>query len=372
MKREVFYIAGYDPKSYRFYYDLFRKNLENYSKNFNFQTKISKINKTKNFPFFELDYKDIKTKYHFLTWNDIVKKNWSNSVKDALIDAFMVFKIYIITGLFMKFKEGSIYQLITGFYPFFYVLFSLIFSVIFGIFIFFFATNYINFYFALILGILSTFVLHNFLFKFGKKLAVFWIARICVFCAKWQENKGFLEKRIRLFVSEISKTLKTNENNENFELILVSHSVGSIMLIEILYSLLSLNLSLNLLKKVKILTLGECIPLISYQKKAFEFRKKLEVISRFDFKWYDYTSIIDGACFPMIDFFRTSGVEAKFSPVFLSAKFHTLYEKNEYKKIKKDKNKAHFLYLYSPSIKGEFDFFYFIFGDKFLEEKVKL
>ncbi|EOI0597451.1 hypothetical protein ACMF6K_001594, partial [Campylobacter jejuni] len=23
MNREVFYIAGYDPKSYRFYYDLF-------------------------------------------------------------------------------------------------------------------------------------------------------------------------------------------------------------------------------------------------------------------------------------------------------------------------------------------------------------
>ncbi|WP_257407437.1 hypothetical protein, partial [Campylobacter jejuni] len=25
MDREVFYIAGYDPKSYRFYYDLFKK-----------------------------------------------------------------------------------------------------------------------------------------------------------------------------------------------------------------------------------------------------------------------------------------------------------------------------------------------------------
>ncbi|EOH7602845.1 hypothetical protein ACMCF3_001480, partial [Campylobacter jejuni] len=24
MNREVFYIAGYDPKSYRFYYDLFK------------------------------------------------------------------------------------------------------------------------------------------------------------------------------------------------------------------------------------------------------------------------------------------------------------------------------------------------------------
>ncbi|HIH2115695.1 TPA: DUF829 domain-containing protein, partial [Campylobacter coli] len=63
---------------------------------------------------------------------------------------------------------------------------------------------------------------------------------------------------------------------------------------------------------------------------------------------------------------------ANFTPPFLSAKFHTLYEKNEYKKIKRDKNKAHFLYLYSPHIKGSYDFFAFIVAPKFLEEKVKI
>ncbi|EAI9126210.1 DUF829 domain-containing protein, partial [Campylobacter coli] len=44
----------------------------------------------------------------------------------------------------------------------------------------------------------------------------------------------------------------------------------------------------------------------------------------------------------------------------------------EYKKIKRDKNKAHFLYLYSPHIKGSYDFFAFIVAPKFLEEKVKI
>lgn len=73
-----------------------------------------------------------------------------------------------------------------------------------------------------------------------------------------------------------------------------------------------------------------------------------------------------------MDFFRTSGVNAKFTPPFLSTKFHTLYEKHEYKKIKRDKNKAHFLYLYSISVKGDYDFFSFIIMPKFLEEKVKI
>lgn len=44
MDREVFYIAGYDPKSYRFYYDLF-KNLKDYSHAFNIKADLSKIEK---------------------------------------------------------------------------------------------------------------------------------------------------------------------------------------------------------------------------------------------------------------------------------------------------------------------------------------
>ncbi|EGI1644020.1 DUF829 domain-containing protein, partial [Campylobacter jejuni] len=43
MDREVFYIAGYDPKSYRFYYDLFKKNLKDYSHAFNIKVDLSKI-----------------------------------------------------------------------------------------------------------------------------------------------------------------------------------------------------------------------------------------------------------------------------------------------------------------------------------------
>ncbi|EEP0919981.1 DUF829 domain-containing protein, partial [Campylobacter jejuni] len=54
MDREVFYIAGYDPKSYRFYYDLFKKNLKDYSYAFNIKADLSKIEKNEQFPFFQI------------------------------------------------------------------------------------------------------------------------------------------------------------------------------------------------------------------------------------------------------------------------------------------------------------------------------
>lgn len=93
MDREVFYIAGYDPKSYRFYYDLFKKNLKDYSHTFNIKADLSKIEKNEQFPFFKISCEGVQTKYHFLTWNDIVKKNWSENYKDALADCYSFFRI---------------------------------------------------------------------------------------------------------------------------------------------------------------------------------------------------------------------------------------------------------------------------------------
>ncbi|MCX2683656.1 DUF829 domain-containing protein [Campylobacter sp. MIT 21-1685] len=364
MKRAVFYLAGYDPKSYRFYYDLFKKNLHSYSKRFYFEAKLSKVYKKQDFISWDIESANAQTTYTFLAWNDIVKKTWSYSFIDALKDCYSFFRIYIITGLSFKFAKESPYQLITGYYPFFYILFSLLISLGFACIFVFILQSYFPLYFCIFFGFFMAFVALKFFFRFGKKLAVFWIARICSFCGNWRKNKkGEIEQRINVFAKTILNALDTND-----ELILIAHSVGTILCIELLERILQENS--HIVKKLKILTLGECIPLTSYQKKEQEFRMKLEFISQFNLKWYDYTSIIDGACFPQVDFFRTSGVEPKFTPVFYSAKFHTLYEKERYKKIKNDKNKAHFLYLFSPEIQGEYDFFRFVLEEKFLEEKI--
>ncbi|ARE79819.1 DUF829 domain-containing protein [Campylobacter helveticus] len=374
IERDVFYIAGYDPKGYRYYYLLFKRNLEEYKKRFKVKAELSTSDTSEDFPFWCVEAENVSCKYTFLAWNDIVKKNWSQSYKDALADCYSFFRIYTITGLFIKFGKESIYQLVTGYYPFFYVLFSLLFSVGLGFVAFYFLSFYVPLFFAILAGILLTFYMNQFLFTYGKKLAVFWIARICSFCANWRERRvGDLEERMEQFAQKIYHTLKEKQK-ENYELILLTHSVGCVLCIEVLARILMLCKENDVpFSKLKILTLGECIPLVSYQKKSIEFRKKLELVAGFDLKWYDYTSVIDGACFPQVDFIRTSGVYAKnhFGPKLLNPRFHTLYEPQNYKKIKRDKNKAHFLYLMSVEKSGAYDFFNFIVLDKFLEEKIK-
>ncbi|HEA8265351.1 TPA: DUF829 domain-containing protein [Campylobacter lari] len=370
-KRDVFYIAGYDPRGYRHYYAMFKKNLAEQNTLLNYDYTLSKA-QVNIYPFWQIQTPYTSTSYTFLSWNDIVKKNWSEGIKDALSDCYSFFRIYTITGLFLKFGKESPHQLITGYYPFFYVLLSLIFTLVCAFGSLFYLQN-----FHIVLGIfafiLSLVFLPKMLYKLGKKLAVFWIARICSFCANWEKNsQGELELRMDDFARVIFEKLKENVNDKNYELILSAHSVGTVLCINVLAKVLRKCEDENIsFENLKVLTLGECIPLVSYQKRSFEFRKDLEYLGSKNLIWYDFTSIIDGACFAQVDFIRTSGVKAQFSPKYLSAKFHTLYKNKDYKKIKKDKYKAHFLYLFAIQIQGVYNFFEFIIGKNKLEEKIK-
>ncbi|MFG5098162.1 DUF829 domain-containing protein [Campylobacter lari] len=370
-KRDVFYIAGYDPRGYRHYYAMFKKNLAEQNILLNYDYTLSKA-QVNIYPFWQIQTPHTSTSYTFLSWNDIVKKNWSEGIKDALSDCYSFFRIYTITGLFLKFGKESPHQLITGYYPFFYVLLSLIFTLVCAFGSLFYLQN-----FHIILGILafvlSLVFLPKMLYKLGKKLAVFWIARICSFCANWEKNsQGELELRMDDFARVIFEKLKENANDKNYELILSAHSVGTVLCINVLAKVLRKCEKENIsFENLKVLTLGECIPLVSYQKRSFEFRKDLEYLGSKNLIWYDFTSIIDGACFAQVDFIRTSGVKTQFSPKYLSAKFHTLYKNKDYKKIKKDKYKAHFLYLFATQIQGVYNFFEFIIGKNKLEEKIK-
>ncbi|MCW0244941.1 DUF829 domain-containing protein [Campylobacter lari] len=370
-KRDVFYIAGYDPRGYRHYYAMFKKNLAEQNVLLNYDYTLSKA-QVNIYPFWQIQTPHTSTSYTFLSWNDIVKKNWSEGIKDALSDCYSFFRIYTITGLFLKFGKESPHQLITGYYPFFYVLLSLIFTLVCAFGSLFYLQN-----FHIILGILafvlSLVFLPKMLYKLGKKLAVFWIARICSFCANWEKNsQGELELRMDDFARVIFEKLKENANDKNYELILSAHSVGTVLCMNVLAKVLRKCEKENIsFENLKVLTLGECIPLVSYQKRSFEFRKDLEYLGSKNLIWYDFTSIIDGACFAQVDFIRTSGVKTQFSPKYLSAKFHTLYKNKDYKKIKKDKYKAHFLYLFATQIQGVYNFFEFIIGKNKLEEKIK-
>ena len=375
-EREVFYIAGYDPRGYRYYYSLYKKNAKKQNKINNLNIKLSKtkiINDYISSCEITTD-KKTNTTYNFFSWNDIVKQTWAEGFLRNFIDTLYFIKMYMFTGIYTKVAKESPRQIIAGSYPLVYLFITI------------FITAYLSFYSYEILSeymnILISVILASALFllgiklieKVGDKVAVFWLSRIYAFCARFSEKKvENIDERIELFSNHIFNQIKTNKLKGK-EFILSTHSVGTILAISITSKVIRKCIEENIdYSNFKLLTLGNCLPLVCYQKKFLEFREDLELLGKTkNFTWLDYTATIDGACFPMVDPIVSSGIkrEKDCGPILLSTRFFKLFTKENYKKIKKEKYKAHFLYLMSTELAGNYDYFDITAGNKALEDRI--
>ena len=151
----------------------------------------------------------------------------------------------------------------------------------------------------------------------------------------------------------------------------VAHSVGTILAISSVAKVIKkcklegLNIS-----NLKLVLIGGCVPLTSFQKCGDKFKKELEIVANSDITWLDFSSKIDGACFFMLDYVKKSNIKAKHSPNLISVRFFKIYDKKTYKNIRYKWYKVHFLYLKATQISGGYDYFYMIADPSRLEDKV--
>lgn len=374
MQRDVFYIAGYDPRGRRHYYTLLKENLLKQNKINGLNLEISPLQKGE-LSFCEITHKSAKTHYYFLEWDSIIRAHWARGSLQYLQEFLYFLRVYVFSSLFMKFAKASKTQLIAGLYPVIYFTFM----QFFGIFLVFVGWKILagfgNFLLALgvIFGIVFLKFWNDFVIFCGKKLAVFWLSNIYVFCAKFAKGKiTQLNAKENEFAQKIVKILELNHQNKNYEMLIISHSVGTILSIGVVARVIELAKKKNLnLKNLKLVTLGECIPLASFQKENETFIAKLASIIEEKLIWIDITSPIDGACFPLLDFVTIAGIQKEKFPHFKNARFFTLFSKETYAKIRKNRYLAHFLYLYANEILGEYDYFALIGSCEFLENKFK-
>ena len=373
LQRDVFYIAGYDPRSCRYYYKLLKKNLNQQNKINHLDLKLSALCfeetlQGKKNAFCKIVSKHSVSNYYFLDWSDLVQKCWSKSLWDFICDFIYFLRAYIFSGIVKVFIQKSKTQLLAGLYPIVYFISSYA-MVFFSAYILWDFLEKWNVYLATLVALFYLWVATRVILWGGKRLAVFWLSNIYVFCAKYAlgEVEG-VERLLEGFLGQIMQSLKSNKD----EVILCAHSVGTIFAVSVAARVIEQCKKERLSwEKLKILTLGQCIPLVSFQKQCEKFKEELAILGDSKVVWFDYTSKIDGACFPLLDFFRDSGVACKNPPCYLSPRFHKLFLPKTYAKIRYNWYLAHFLYLYATEISGEYDYFNFVGGPKILEQKIK-
>ncbi|WP_173272544.1 hypothetical protein [Thiosulfatimonas sediminis] len=171
------------------------------------------------------------------------------------------------------------------------------------------------------------------------KLNLFWVNRIMDFFVRYSKREVPLVLQAESHFK--AKVLSALDSGEYDEVVLVAHSVGTILCLSIMAELAEEGLGEGL----TVVTLGHCVSGVSILPEAIWFNDKLKRISLRQFKWIDVTSGKDAVTFYKV----TPAYHAEILPdLTLSAGFHEIFDKRFYASLKWDFYQIHFLYLYNP------------------------
>lgn len=174
-----------------------------------------------------------------------------------------------------------------------------------------------------------------------------------------------LERRLDRFADRLRLLLAEPGLDE---VLVVGHSSGAMLAVSVVARALG---NAAPPPRLGLLTLGECIPVLSYQPGAVAFRAELARLrAASDLVWVDYTAPPDGCCFALVD--PTAVCEDGLpphrrqagGPKRLSPRFAELFGPEAWRRIRRDKYRCHFQYLMSGDHPGAYDYFLLTAGDR--------
>lgn len=347
-KRHVFYIAGYDPRGARYYYNLYKKQASRQSLVNGLPLQVGPRARVADIvQRWHIQCGDVETIYDFLSWDDIVRREWRGGIGGWWRDMRHFYGARVLRQVVLPICRAIPTRYMSGFYSLAYQLLLTLISVASG------AAIHVLLGGGVI-GWLSGLALSTIIFyggiRLARRLAVFWLLKILGFTARW--GGGYVEgmaQRADIFAAHIVNVMQDESVDE---ILIVGHSVGSILSVPVVSRVLK-NMDAQE-KRVNLMTLAQSIPLVSFQNKAHVFHEELASISSDPrLFWVDFSAPPDGACFPL----SLVVPERDGGPKGFSPRFFQLYDKERYKTLRRDFYTFHFLYLHATERNGLYDYY---------------
>ncbi|MCK5232569.1 MAG: hypothetical protein KAR13_20005, partial [Desulfobulbaceae bacterium] len=372
--RHVFYMSGFDPRGPAYYHRLYKEEAARQTRVAGMQLSVGKRQRsTDNVASWDIaaqsNRHQVCTSYDYLHWDDIVRSHWPRGEGRLLLVMLRTFWTYIHTGVLRRVLRTSWPVFITTIYPPLFLLAVLGCAVSSA----FYVLQALPVWDGVPAGMLAFYAV----IRLGRFLEsrnnAFWLLRLYAFFVDQSNDEvRALEARLDAFATRM---LKHIEHTQEDEILIIGHSTGAQIAVSLMSRMLRINPGLGRLgPRVALLTLGECIPMLSFLPGAKACREDLALVSSAeDIDWLDFTAPSDGACFALVDPVRVSGVEtgsgATTKPKLLSPRFFTLFSPGSYSRMKRNRLRMHFQYLMAGEIEGDYDYFAITAGPVFLGER---
>ncbi len=380
-RRHVFFIAGFDPKSPRYYQALYRREARRQSLVSGLPVRVDK-GCTRPTPFStawrvgsEADGEVVDTVVEILQWDDIVRAHWTDSAWGVLTGGVRAVAFGLRDG-----AVGRMFRLFrppvyAAFLPIVLMLMGGLLAVAIGIVV---ASALSGSaaglppVFGAAAGTLTAFALTALLLRLVHRMQITWLLRLLRFTVLQANGQvAGLDDRLAAFATRIAAVAAAAENEAVDEILVVGHSVGASLAIDALGQWLDRQHDAGT-RTPTLLSLGHCMPLLSALTPASRFRQHLQRVANAGIDWLDITAPIDWAAFPGIDPVTAAGLPpapAGWHPRLLSPRFHRLFSPATYAVLKRKRFKVHRQYLMAGERPGRYDYFAITAGPLTLRQR---
>ena len=374
-QRHVFYLGGFDPQGPAHYHRLYAEESVKQAAVSGYAVDVGPRERAgphaarwavdASWP----DGERVQTTIEFLRWDDIVRDNWPRSRWAVMLSALGTTAHQLANGVLWRILKTSWPAFLVLFLPPLLVAGLLVMlCTIVGLG----SALLVNgpVFTALVLCAAMFWMLAMFARWAEAKVQMAWLMRSTRFILRQARGDASgLETRVDEFAARVSSVHAAGEVDE---VLVVGHSSGAMLAVSVAARTITARSSQA--PALSLLTLGECIPMLSYQPEAKAFRSELgQVASGSAWTWVDYTAPPDGCCFALVD--PTAVCEERASatvwnaPKRLSPRFAQLFDPASYQVIRRDKYRCHFQYLMASQLPGAYDYFAITAGALTLAER---
>jgi pimeloyl-ACP methyl ester carboxylesterase len=375
--RRVHYFSGFDPRGAAFYHRLYREEARKQSAHNNAKLTVGPRQRRNDLVSAwdvssELDGEQTRTDYQFMHWDDLARANWQRSPWLLWAGGLGPWVKLFTCGYWMRIRSVSKPASLSGAFPAALFLVFLLLASLVGIGVGYFSSlSGLGMWVSLALGGVSSGLVLRSGFAAAEKLGGHWILRTILFVRSWALGEQRpLDRRFDEFASHVIQEQKRNPVDE---VLLVGHSIGSIVAVDVAARLTAKSLLEH--DRVKLLTLGHCIPMLSFLPEANEFRESMKILATVKaIPWTDVTIPPDPLCFYGLDPLEMLGEIAPGlqGPRMAVARVYRMFRQETYSRLRWNKLRLHFQYLMASELPADYDYFLTTAGPLPLDESLAL
>jgi len=359
-KRLVFYFSGFDPRGPAHYHTLYGEQAKLHTPLNGLDLEIGKRRRSgrlANAWTITANGGKTVTEYEFLRWDDIIRNRWPKNELELLKSAVPTYWVFFKSNLVGRLLKIAWPSALTVSYPIIaflgLLLLGLLLAVLSGILLPLYAGI------PLAAGILvGTIRLGRWL---DDRFRSFWLLRVYSAMQPWAYGKiPEIDDRLREFAADMVSKIRASDAEE---ILLVGHSVGTILTIPLVTELLKLEPDLGRDGRTfALISLGNCLPLVSLLPGSGKLRDDLRTVATASgVRWLDFSARRDGASVTQVDPLRVSGISRPegipVRPQQFPVRIVKMFPPAVYNVIKKDIFRIHFQYIMAGELLTEYDFF---------------